>query len=385
MWRHVLVRLAILASLPPLMQGGPDGPVWVGRHVITKPGATLRIDGRDVKPRRDQGSFTVEMARGAWLWVGSGDLHGWVRAEDVVPQEEAETLLPILNDGDAIRPLHVAMQPPKSGDWLSSHPEPGQTFDSYRKSSPNKPDHRRKILYIQPLGPIPMNRRGLLKDTAEFLGIFYGLPVKMLDPNDLSTLPARARRNPPNFGEAQVDSLTLLSLLKKNVPDDAVAVLGLTATDLWPNESGRSWNYVFGQASLRDRVGVWSVARLGDPELQADLLRLRTWKVAVHETGHMFGIWHCTAYECGMNGSNHLQESDRQPLAFCHECEMKVWWACGIDPAGRYERLSAFARTRGYNDEANAWERARDRVLSRKAEIPTKPSQPALGVNPGRS
>ena len=46
-------------------------------------------------------------------------------------------------------------------------------------------------------------------------------------------------------------------------PEDAVAVLGLTTSDLWP---GEGWNFVFGQASLRDRIGVWSLYRFGDPE-----------------------------------------------------------------------------------------------------------------------
>ena len=78
----------------------------------------------------------------------------------------------------------------------------------------------------------------------------------------------------------------------------------------------------------------------------------------MHETGHMLGIQHCTAYECGMNGSNHLEESDRQPLAFCPECEMKVWWACRLDPVRRYEQLAAFAKRKGFEPEATAWKAA---------------------------
>ena len=44
--------------------------------------------------------------------------------------------------GDAIRPLHSAMGKPKPGEWLDEHPEPGQTFDVYLTSSPNRPDAR---------------------------------------------------------------------------------------------------------------------------------------------------------------------------------------------------------------------------------------------------
>ncbi len=54
----------------------------------------------------------------------------------------------------------------------------------------------------------------------------------------------------------------------------------------------------------------------------------------------MFGIRHCIAYECGMNGSNHEGERDRQPLEFCPECQAKLWWTTKIDPVKRAPRIS---------------------------------------------
>ena len=95
-------------------------------------------------------------------------------------------------------------------------------------------------------------------------------------------------------------------MLKPHRPIDAVAVLGLTAEDLWP---GDDWNFVFGQASLSERVGVWSLHRNGNVDGSVDEQRLflrRTLKTAVHETGHMLSIPHCIAFQCGMNGSNSL-------------------------------------------------------------------------------
>jgi len=38
--------------------------------------------------------------------------------------------------------------------------------------------------------------------------------------------------------------------------------IAFTASDLWP---GPGWNFVFGLASLRERVGVWSIHRFGNP------------------------------------------------------------------------------------------------------------------------
>jgi archaemetzincin len=37
----------------------------------------------------------------------------------------------------------------------------------------------------------------------------------------------------------------------------------------------------------------------------------RSFKVLVRETGHMFSIAHCIVNECLMNGSNSLDEMDR--------------------------------------------------------------------------
>jgi archaemetzincin len=135
-------------------------------------------------------------------------------------------------------------------------------------------------------------------------------------------------------------------LLSRRTDRDA-AVLGITAFDLWP---GPGWNFVFGQASLTERVGVWSMARNGDPDESAtmrDRCAIRTAMTATHETGHMFGIRHCIAYQCGMNGSNHSGERDRQPLEFCPECQAKLWWTCGLDPLARSRALEAVARTHG--------------------------------------
>jgi archaemetzincin len=133
-----------------------------------------------------------------------------------------------------------------------------------------------------------------------------------------------------------------------------VAVLAITNEDLWP---GGNWNFVFGQASLVDRVGVWSTARMGDPVKESRMLLRRVLQVAVHETGHMFGIKHCTAYECCMNGSNHMAESDRAPLVFCPECDAKLWWACGLDAPKRAAALHEFAKEHRLEPDAAQWGR----------------------------
>lgn len=268
---------------------------------------------------------------------------------------EDREVLKVRTAGEELRSLQTKMPIPRKGDWVLDHPEAGQTFDEYLRSNPNRPQGKRTTLYVQPLGEFKGREKKALDRTAELLAIFYNLPVKTLEPINLKILPDSARRIHPSWGVYQVDSLAILDLLKKNRPDDAVGVLGLTASDLWPNEKGRAWNFVFGQASLGDRVGVWSTARLGESKTDDKLFLQRTLKVAVHETGHMLGIYHCLSYNCGMNGSNNLSESDRQILPFCSECEMKIWWACHTELAPRYRKLETFARENDLDHEAKFW------------------------------
>ena len=98
----------------------------------------------------------------------------------------------------------------------------------------------------------------------------------------------------------------------------------------------------------------------GEAALQQ--FRRRTLKVAVHETGHMFGMQHCTAYECLMNGSNNLTEMDQRPMWFCPECVQKVWWACAIEPVKYYQSLVEFADEHQLAEDRQFWNDSLERV-----------------------
>ena len=270
--------------------------------------------------------------------------------------QESGRLDRVVVAGEAIRPLHARKGPATKGEWLADHPEEGQTFAQYRAKVSNGPTAGRTTIYVQPIGTFIGRKKDLLDKTVEALGLFYNLPVKTLKPIDEAILPKSALRDHPTTRLPQVDSLSILRLLRGQRPDDAVAVLALTDSDLWPKGDRQIKNFVFGQASLGERVGVWSIARLGDPDLDFPTCLRRTLQVALHETGHMFSIQHCAAYECGMNGSNSLSESDGQPMAFCAECEMKVGWTLKVgDPAKRYAALAEFAGRNGLNAEAKGW------------------------------
>lgn len=257
--------------------------------------------------------------------------------------------------------------PPRPGDWRAAHPDDvANDFDEYVASDPVRADDERRVLAFLPVGEFDATQRGAVDAAAEFAGLWFDLPVRVLPAAALTDEPEQFRVRPAAAGPAGArqyrTSWFLNALLPDRVPDDAVVLLGVTMADLYPNAR---WNYVFGEAHLRRRVGVWSLARYfpefwDEPRDEASLrlALLRTLKVVVHETGHTFGLEHCTLHACAMNGSNSLDETDRAPLHLCPECLRKLAWNRGFDVAARFERLAAFLDARGLADEA-AWHRAR--------------------------
>lgn len=243
---------------------------------------------------------------------------------------------------------------PKPGDWLAVHKEAGQTFDQFLRSEPNQPDTKRRKLYLLPLGEFLPDRSPSLAALQEFAAAFFCLPVETLPVATLDTSQITSRIN-PYTSTRQLLTGDLLRLLRQRLPADAFCLLGITMEDLYPDPT---WNFVFGEASLRERVGVYSFARYdpafyGEPrdrDYQRILLR-RCCKVLAHETGHMFGLAHCIYFHCLMNGSNHLAESDARPLRLCPVCLRKLHASVGFDPVDRYRNLRRFYQKVGFDDE----------------------------------
>lgn len=91
-------------------------------------------------------------------------------------------------------PLLKPLGAPKTGDWLASHKEAGQTYDQYIRGKPVRPDKKRRVICIQPLGTFIANQRKILEATAEFVGIYYQLPVRVCEDLPTSLILEKARR-----------------------------------------------------------------------------------------------------------------------------------------------------------------------------------------------
>ena len=240
---------------------------------------------------------------------------------------------------DCLKSIHRQKGRALPGEWLASHPEQGQTFAEYRKARPNGPGKVRKIIYIQLIGTFTKKQLDVLDQTMEYMQISFGLPVKKLAAFPLNKIPQSARRVHPTWKIKQLHTKYIMNkVLFPNRPKDAVALVGFTGMDLYPDPN---WNFVFGIASLQRRIGLWSIYRNGDPENPKEYLKClrRTIATAIHETGHILAIKHCIAYKCVMGGCNSQEEADRAGLAYCPSCLRKLTWNTKANPTERYKKL----------------------------------------------
>ena len=265
--------------------------------------------------------------------------------------EISATLQRALDPGDDFEPIPA----PHPGDWLAEHSESGQSFDGFVRSRPNKPDARRNRIYLQPLGDFSKDRSPSVETLREYTAAYFVMNVETLSTMAVSDYRFTTRTNPLT-GNRQILTGDVLALLQQNLPTDAFCVLAITMEDLYPDPT---WNFVFGQASLRERVGVFSFARYdpafyGEKRAQdyQEILLRRSCKVLVHEMGHMFSLQHCIFFKCVLNGSNHLRESDSRPLMLCPVCLRKLQFSTGFDVVDRYGSLLRVYRRIGFDREA---------------------------------
>jgi len=225
--------------------------------------------------------------------------------------------------------------PPQPGDWLYVFEEPGQTFAEYRELVRKPAPEERRTIYVAPLGRMAEERGELLERAAGYFGVFFDADVALLPSQAMPRSCYVPSRRQYEAGRLLERVLVPLSLGR----EDMLAMIGLTADDLYHGDL----SFVFGIGAHRERLGLCSVHRFiprgADPD---QLALIRTCKTATHEVCHMLGMAHCTFYNCLMNGSNSLRESDRRSPFLCPVCVRKLEWYLGFDRRARYERLKAF-------------------------------------------
>lgn len=236
------------------------------------------------------------------------------------------------------------------GEWLYTHKEKGQSFEQFINSRHVVPTNNSNIIYIRPIGNFTTLQKKQIELVREYLEIFFQLKTKTLEKFSNDIIPSSARRIGYEDNEQFLAGYILDSVLKKEKPLNRVALMALTEKDLFPKPE---WNYVFGLASYRDKIGVSSIYRLQDEVLTPanfDLCLSRLLKTCSHEIGHMFGLYHCIVADCVMNGTISLTETDNSAIRLCSACQRKLNSGIKYDNKKRLVELEKYFEKAKLND-----------------------------------
>merc|ERR1719161_131411 len=241
---------------------------------------------------------------------------------------------------------------PQPSEWLDCQNTPDQSFRAYVASRPNRPTRSQNTIYLQPIceagenegPPFPAGPWPSWQVLETAVAVFFA-PMKV------ATLPAiamqRLQPRPDSrdgpYGKQWHAAHVLDAIIRKGPPKDAYGVMAVTMCDLYPRPE---WNFVYGLARLQQRVGVFSfvrhtpAGRSRSPEYRGAQLLHRALKTLIHEIGHMFGLKHCTWYNCLMRGSNGGGvEHQMTNLHLCPVCLRKLHWNIGFDIPSQYARF----------------------------------------------
>jgi archaemetzincin len=125
-------------------------------------------------------------------------------------------------------------------------------------------------------------------------------------------------------GRGQFASITVLEMLARICPADALKLVAVTGRDLFIPVL----TFVYGHAQLGGQVAAISLARLRQefyglaPNRKVLLERAR--KEAMHETGHLFGLVHCQDRSCAMTLGTNIRQIDGKLAAFCSACRAQL-------------------------------------------------------------
>lgn len=166
-------------------------------------------------------------------------------------------------------------------------------------------------LKIIPFGRIP---DAILNAVSEELKSMYKISLSVLQEMKLP-------KETYNQLRRQYNSTKILEFLAKNFDE---RILGIVKEDMYSH----GLNFVFGEAQLKGKFSVVSIARL-DPMFYGKpfderLFVERSVKEAIHEVGHTFGLEHCPNKKCVMSFSNTIFDVDRKGKNLCEMCKLQL-------------------------------------------------------------
>ena len=169
---------------------------------------------------------------------------------------------------------------------------------------------QKKPVGVVPLGKVP---EIALKVIAAHISGYYKLSVQILPPLGHPVYAFDERR-------LQYDVGIILKAFESIKFKDHDKVIGVLNLDLFVP----IFTYVFGEAKQGGKFALVSLFRLGkNPDgspSPSSLIFERAAKVALHELGHLFNLFHCRERNCLMHFSGGIQDLDKTPIYLCRYC-----------------------------------------------------------------
>src|SRR5690606_10854419 len=114
----------------------------------------------------------------------------------------------------------------REGDWLKSQREAGETFEEYLASDPPLPSRERNTIYILPVGSFTAQQRRAIELAAEYMRVYYDLPVRELPETKLGRVPPEMQRRMEYRNNLQIRTEFFLEeMLPDRLPEDGAAVI----------------------------------------------------------------------------------------------------------------------------------------------------------------
>lgn len=126
----------------------------------------------------------------------------------------------------------------------------------------------------------------------------------------------------------QYDAAKIIHYLESQTFADCSKIIGLVEGDLFVP----IFTHVFGEARQGGNHAIISLSRLqyrenGDRSPDSEFYE-RTAKVALHELGHLFNLFHCQDSRCLMHFSSSIETLDAIALNYCPACQSFLNYAC---------------------------------------------------------
>ena len=163
---------------------------------------------------------------------------------------------------------------------------------------------------IVPLGEVP---ELVLKIVAANISVCFKLHARILPAVTIPEFALDKRR-------LQYDAGIILKHFESMNFNNCDKIIGVLNEDLFVP----IFSYVYGEAKQGGKFALVSLFRLNknqDGSFPAQsLFYERAAKVALHEFGHLFNLFHCDEKRCLMHFSGDIQALDKTPLYLCRYC-----------------------------------------------------------------